>query len=830
MKAPKFAFATLGLVTAASFVWLAVVSPHGAVAAAESQVPDKTVSISGVVQDRHGGSIEAASLQFSHGDVLTAVETDRQGNYTVRLEPGTYLVQVKANGFQTISSRRVEVHAVSRVVVDFTMFVFDMDGDAEVVGSYPPDIPPTPFATELSDPSPAENQSSAYPLRYASIKTVQAWIPMKDEVRLAVNLYMPDGPLSTAHPGEKFPAILEYLPYRKDDWTLARDWDLHSYFVRRGYVTARVDIRGTGASEGVPPDREYSDQEQQDGLEVIAWLAKQPWSNGNVGMTGISWGGFNSIQLARLHPPALKAIIAMCATEELFHDDIHYIDNLMHLDEFELGMDLQLGLTRAPDFPTDEKSLAARFDAKPWAFLYLWHQRDSEFWRRASVAPNHYAEYKVPSFMIGGFLDGYRDSIPRFFEHSKAPIKALIGPWNHTFPHEAEPGPAIEWRVEAVRWWDYWLKGIQNGIMNEPRFEVYMRHWYPPDPNIAEIPGDWRAEKTWPPANAHRQTLFLEPNYSLGDAPPPSASAVGHQLQYAPSIGSEAGFWWGDLTADQRPIDAYSLVYDSAPLVRDTAILGWPKAVLQVSSSAPLADWFVRLSDVAPDGRVTLITGAGQSGAQRDSAANPSDLEINRKYELPIELHVTSWVFPAGHRVRLAISNALWPMIWPTPYPMTTSLWLGGSETSRLELPFVPRQPPARSHFDPPENETPLAGVTTEGDTWPPQDWTVTRDVLAGSTRVAWSGNDSSEYPWGKLKDHEQMSYVVADAKPAVSEVHGEGSTTIELPGRTLVWSVVLNLRSDAQNFYYHFERHLTENGKPLRDKTWEETIPRDHH
>ena len=419
------------------------------------------------------------------------------------------------------------------------------------------------FATTLVGSSAVANQDSAYPPQYASIKTVQAWIPMKDGVRLAVNLYMPDGPLAAAHQGEKFPAILEYLPYRKDDWTLARDWDLHSYFVRRGYVTARVDIRGTGASEGNPPDREYSDQEQQDGLEVIAWLAKQPWSNGNVGMTGISWGGFNSIQIARLHPPALKAIIAMCATEELFHDDIHYIDNLMHLDEFELGMDLQLGLTRAPDFPTDEKSLATRFDAKPWAFLYLQHQRDSEFWRRASVAPNHYDEYKVPSFMIGGFLDGYRDSIPRFFEHSKAPIKALIGPWNHTFPHEAEPGPSIEWRVEAVRWWDYWLKGIQNGIMDEPRFEVYMRHWYPPDPNIAEIPGEWRAEKTWPPANTHTHTYFLEPNYSLGDGPPLATSIGAHQLQYVPSIGNEAGFWWGDLTADQRPIDAYSLVYDS---------------------------------------------------------------------------------------------------------------------------------------------------------------------------------------------------------------------------------------------------------------------------
>ncbi len=685
------------------------------------------------------------------------------------------------------------------------------------------------FIGTCLSPSAQDVTEALAPPAYATIKVVQAWVPMKDGVRLAVNLYMPDGPLPSVKPGEKFPAILEYLPYRKDDWTLARDWELHSYFVRRGYVTARVDIRGSGASEGAPPDREYSDQEQQDGLAVIDWLSRQPWSNGNVGMMGISWGGFNAIQMARLHPPALKAVIAMCATEELFHDDIHYIDGLMHLDEFELAMDLQLGLTRAPDFPTDEKSLAARFDATPWFLLYLKHQRDGEFWRRASVAPNHYGDYTVPSFMIGGFLDGYRDSIPRFFEYSKAPIKALLGPWNHTFPHAAEPGPSIEWRVEATRWWDYWLKGEQNGIMDEPRFEVYMRHWYPPDPNIAEIPGDWRAEKTWPPANTQTRTLFLEPNHTLGDAPQPALTIGGDKLQYIPSVGEEAGFWWGDFTTDQRPIDAYSLVYDSVPLVQDTALLGWPKMFLQVSASAPLADWFVRLSDVAPDGTVTMITGAGQGGAQRDSAASPVDLEPDRKYLIPIELHVTSWRFPIGHRIRVAISNALWPMIWPTPYSMMTSLWYGGSNASRLELPLVPLDPPARPHFTAPEKEAPLGGVASEGDTWPPQDWTVTRDVLAASTRVAWSGNDSSTYPWGKMKDHEHMSYSVADAKPAASTVHGEASTTVDLPGRTLVWNVVLDLRSDEKNFYYHFERHLTENGKPLRDKTWEETVPRDH-
>lgn len=669
---------------------------------------------------------------------------------------------------------------------------------------------------------PRRQQSSSGPPVYHTMEKVQAWIPMNDGVRLAVNLYMPKG----AKPGDKFPAILEYLPYRKDDWSLARDWDLHSYFVERGYVSARVDIRGTGASDGVPPDREYSDLELQDGVQVIDWLSKQKWSNGNVGMMGISWGGFNSIQMAGLmHPPALKAIIAICATEDLFHDDIHYIDGLMHADEYELAMDLELGITRAPDFPIDEKSLAPRFDSSPWFLLYLREQRDGPFWKRVSVSP-HYADYTVPTFMIGGLLDGYRDSIPRFFEHVQAPLKALLGSWNHAFPHNADPGPSIEWRDEATRWWDHWLKGKQNGIMEEPRFEVYMRHWYPPDPNIHEIPGEWRAEKTWPPANTRIETLYLEPNHTLDIS---DSSAATHMLTYSPSMGVEAGFWWGDFTTDQRPSDAYSLVYDSAPLDKDTALLGRPRASLEVSSSAPLADWFARLSDVAPDGTVTMITGAGQSGAQRVSDTNPTDLDPGKIYSIPIDLHVTSWVFQRGHKIRLAVSNALWPMIWPTPYSMTASLYLGGMQPSRLELPLVPIGPPARPHFPPPAEAPPLHGATWTGEAWPPQDWQVTHNLITGTTGVSWSGNDEGQFLWGKMRDHEQMSYEVADATPAVSEVHGEASTTVELQNRTLVWSVVLDLKSDTKNFDYHFERRLTQNGILVRRKQWDEKIPRDH-
>ena len=773
-----------------------------------AQEQARSATVHGVVTDPAGTKVSEASVEFLWDKKYT-VQTNTDGKFTIQLEPGTYDVQVQAPGFATAHQERLLLNPGAQLELNFKLTIAP-------TGS--------PMVTPSEEPAP-------YPTSYDKVKIVQAWIPMKDGVRLAVSLYMPSDPIAhpakNARPNGKFPAILEYLPYRKDDWTLARDWQLHSYFVKRGYVTARVDIRGTGASEGNPPDREYSDQEQQDGLEVIDWLSKQSWSNGNVGMMGISWGGFNAIQLANLHPPALKAIIAMCATEDLFHDDIHYIDGLMHADEYELGMDMQVGITRAPDFPTDEKSLAPRFDATPWFLLYLHHQRDGDFWQRASISGHQYAEYKVPTFMIGGFLDGYRDSVGRFLERVRnAPVKALLGPWNHTFPHEAEPGPTIEWRVEATRWWDYWLKGKQNGILDEPRFEVYMRHWYPPDPNIAEIPGDWRAENSFPPANTRTETLYLSPNHSLRDSAP---IPITEQLKYVPSIGAEAGFWWGDFTADQRPIDAFSLVYDSEPLEKDTAILGWPKALLQVSASAPLADWFVRLSDDAPDGTVTMVTGAGQSGAQRDSRSNPTDLDPGHIYSLPIELHLTSWVFQRGHRIRLAISNALWPMIWPTPFPMTTTLQLGGATPSQLELPLVPLEPPARPHFSAPEETPPIESVKSEGDTWPPQVWTETHDLLTGITCISWIGDDASQYPWGQMKDHEQMTYVLGDSHPEKSSIHAEGSTTIELSGRTLVWSVVIDLSSDLQNFYYHSERRLTVNGKLIREKSWDEKIPRDH-
>ena len=648
------------------------------------------------------------------------------------------------------------------------------------------------------------------------VRMENVWIPMKDGVRLAATLYMPDG----AQPGEKFPALLDYLPYRKDDSTAAGDYPKNAYFARRGYVAARVDIRGFGSSEGRPTDREYSEQEQTDGEQVIHWLATQPWSNGKVGMYGISWGGFNALQMAMRNPPELKAIIATAATEELFHDDIHYIDGMMHVDEFELNMDLAPGMTGASDYTLDEKVLGPRFEAAPWSLEYFEHQRDGQFWR-SPVRP--LGEIKVPCFLIGGLADGYRDSIPRMLEQVKAPVKALIGPWNHSYPNDADFGPRIEWREDAVRWWDYWLKGRDTGVLQDPKLVIFMRHWFPPDPNLETVPGEWRAESGWPPRGTKESAFFLQPNHTLSSVP---AQSDVHRLKYVPSIGVEAGFWWGELLSDQRPVDAFSMVYDSLPLTEELAIMGRPHAMLRASADTPLANWFARLSDVAPDGTVTQVTGAGLSGAQRESMTDPQPLEPGKTYALDVEMHLTTWVFPKGHRIRLSVSNALWPMVLATPYNMTTSLQLGGPNGSRLSLPIVPSTGTlAKVSAPQPAEERP--DLKSFGFPWPGE-WFVTRDEGRQKTTVLWKGKMGAQYPWGKETDLEKLIYEIEDAHPDVNVIQGEAETTFDLKDRVLVWSGHLTFTSDAKNFFYKYTRELRKDGNLIKTKTWEKTIPRD--
>ena len=431
-------------------------------------------------------------------------------------------------------------------------------------------------------------QQGASPSDYAF--TIQkGMLKMTDGVRLAVTYYKPTA--KTA--GETFPVVLEMLPYRKDDIFYLGDYQYGSYFAKRGYVIARVDVRGTGGSKGTLPDREYSDAELSDAVEVISQLSQMEWSNGNVGMYGISWSGFNSLMVAHRKPPALKAIIAAHASEDLFYNDVHYIDGVLHMDYYAQQIDTDNALPRSPGYRVDETWYKERFDREPWLFTWFREQQDGPFWRRESL--RFKSPIEVPAYLIGGLLDGYRDFVTQVFQHSTAPVIAEIGPWNHAYPEYGKPGPNYEWRRRALRWWDYWLKGLNTGILNEPRFMVFVRDGYEPSTLMEEVPGDWRCEQTWPIEGSTWKRLYPTAGHLLGRTP--SAQETSDPLVYRAGIGMAAGGWWGDQTPDMSGDDSQSLVYDSEELTETVEIIGTPQVSLRVAADAPL------LSVDRPSGR-----------------------------------------------------------------------------------------------------------------------------------------------------------------------------------------------------------------------------------
>ena len=661
-------------------------------------------------------------------------------------------------------------------------------------------------------------QSSTAHADDADVRLVRTTIPMPDGVQLAATLYMP----ARLKSGARLPALLEYLPYRKDDDMATGDYAHHVYFARHGFVGVRVDIRGFGNSGGTPTDREYSAQEQADGEQIIAWLARQPWCNGKVGMLGISWGAFNSIQMAMRQPPALKAIFAVEGTERLFTEDVHYMDGILHMDEFEVAQDLLQGISGAPDFPLDEDTLNRRMDSPPWSLDYFRHQRDGAYWR----APVRELEsIRIPCFLVAGLQDGYRNSVVRMLERVRAPVHALIGPWNHDFPNTSIYGPRIEWRDQAVRWFDHWLKGISNGVEHDSRVVIFQQHSHAPGAAAQDIPGEWRAE-TWPPQGLQRTTWYLGAARSLSRSP---TAAATDKLRYMPSGGAQAGFWWGELLGDQRPADAFSLVYESDVLQQPVAMMGQPRVRLVVSASAPLANWFVRLQDVAPDGAVTAITGAGQGGAQRDSLEHPEPLVPDREYVLQFDLYLGAWTWEPGHRIRVSISNAQWPMLWPTPFPMTTTLRLGGESGSSLTLPIVPTQGQAPPPFAPPAPiEQPDGFATPGGDYAWPGTWSIARDENSGRSTVKWRGTTATTYPWGRTDHSEQIIYHVDDAHPEAADAEGEAETIETLHDRVLTYRGHLRLTSELNVLHYSYTRELLRDGVVLRTRTWSEDIPRD--
>jgi predicted acyl esterase len=642
---------------------------------------------------------------------------------------------------------------------------------------------------------------------------------MPDGVRLAVTWWRP----VPSRASETFPVLLEYLPYRKDDSFYQRDFPLYDYFARRGFILAKVDIRGSGGSEGHLPPREYSDQELADADEIIRQLAVVPGSNGRVGMWGISWGGFNSLQVAMRHPPALKAIIALHASDDLFHDDVRYIDGILHMDPYTLEIDHENGLPSTATYALDSAYFRNRFEAYPWVLTYLKQPVDGPFWRRHALRWD-YPALQVPTYLIGGLLDGYRDTPIRALDRATAPVKVEIGPWNHAWPDNGIPGPTYEWRDRAVRWWNQWLRDENTGLLDEPRLLAFVRDGHPPDANRTMTPGHWRFYD-WPIAGSERRNYFPGSDGELLAAP---GRAGEDRLLYRPGFGAAGGDWWGEPTGDMRPDDAGSLVYDS-PVLGDSLILvGTPRVRLRVAADAPQANWIVRLEDVGPDGPVALVTGGAQNGTLRDSTTAARLLEPGRWSDLTFELHFTTWTFHPGHRIRIAVTNAQFPMLWPSPRPMTTRLALGTPATA-VELPLVPAAAGRPAALPPAEPRRHRPDARDLPAPSAPQ-VRVSYEQLSGRTTYDLGSSWAYRIGARRFLTTERESWWTTDADPGQSGFLGQETHRITAGDRTIELTTTIDITSDSMAIRAVVTRKWVRNGAPVRSREWRESFPRLAH
>lgn len=493
------------------------------------------------------------------------------------------------------------------------------------------------------------------------------WIPMSDGCRLAARIWLPEDAQS-----DPVPAILEYIPYRKGDATAARDTPMHSYFAGHGYAAVRVDMRGSGDSDGILAD-EYLPQEQLDALEVLRWLAAQPWCTGRVGIIGKSWGGFNGLQIAAHRPPELAAVISVCSTDDRYADDVHYMGGCVLAWDMLSWASTMLCYNARPPNPEvvgdrwREMWLDRIRRTPPFVEAWLEHQRRDEYWKQGSVCED-YSGIACPVFMVGGWADAYRNAIFRMVEHHTGVCMGLIGPWGHLYPQDGAPGPPIGFLQEALRWWDNWLKGVDTGILQEPRLRLWLEDAVEPRTSYAVRSGRWVGASTWPPPIIQSLDLPLS-NGTLELDEGRSVEPARFDWSGAQSCGADAGVWcgWGgptDFPGDQRSDDGLSLTFTSAALDRSIDIVGVPLLRAEVASDQPLALVVVRLCDVWPDGRSTLITRGVLNLTHRDSHEMPRPLEPGRRYQVRIGLNSIAYAVPAGHRLRLAASPTYWPWLW----------------------------------------------------------------------------------------------------------------------------------------------------------------------
>jgi uncharacterized protein len=656
------------------------------------------------------------------------------------------------------------------------------------------------------------------------------WIPMSDGTRLAGRIWRP-----VSSDTEPVPAVLEFIPYRLRDLTSLRDSIHHPYLAGHGYACARVDLRGSGDSDGILAD-EYLEQELADAEEVLAWLAEQPWCTGRTGMMGISWGGFNALQVAARRPPSLGAIAAVCCADDRYADDVHYMGGCLLSDNLSWASTM-FAYTSCPPDPEvvgdrwEEMWRERMEESGLWIDTWLRHQRRDDYWRHGSICED-FAAVECPVLAVSGWADGYSNAVFRLMQNLDAPRRGLIGPWSHKYPHLGRPGPAIGFLQELVRWWDHWLKGVDNGAMDGPMLCTWMQESMPPSTSYEERLGRWVGEPSWPSPHV-RRTRFPLGQHRIGR---PGEERDARPLTVASplSVGQYAGKWCSynappDLPYDQREEDGGSLVFDTEPLTERCEILGGPLLDVCVEVDRPVAMLAARLSDVSPTGQATRVTYGLLNLTHRDGHDDPKPLEPGVRYQVRFRLNGVAQAFPEGHRIRLALSTSYWPLAWPPPEPVRLTVHPADSE---LELPVRPADEADELPtplFGEPEGAPPApAKQITPGE----QQWRVSRDLADYSSSLevikdlGLAHFDDIDLDV-RRRATELYSWVGED----FDSVRGDIEWTMGFTRGD--WSVRTSTRtaltSTATEFRLHAELDAYLGGERVFSKNWDRRIPRDH-
>ncbi len=649
------------------------------------------------------------------------------------------------------------------------------------------------------------------------IEVINRWIPMTDGVQLAAQIWLPID--ANKNP---VPALLEYLPYRKNDRTKWRDSIRHPYLAGHGYASIRIDMRGNGDSDGLMLD-EYTQQELDDALIVMQWLEAQDWCTGKCGIFGKSWGGFNGLQIAALKPPQLKAIITIASTDNRYTDDVHYMGGALLANEMLSWASYMLSYNAAPPDPRYvgekwQELWRHRLENTP-PFVEAWvsHQRYDEFWKHGSVCEN-YDDIECAVYAVGSWADGYTNAVPRLLEHLSCPKKGLLGPWAHNFPENSSPTPAIGFLQESLRWWDYWLKGIETGVMDEPQIRSWIQHSFPPDTNRRNSEGYWVIDPSWPSPHISSNKLAFQESDS------------GHNsIESNLLCGLESGPWLtygeaGGFAPDQRGDNDRSLTYTTPPQQK-TAVLGHPIAHLTVEVDQPQANMVVRLCDVAPDGTTTLVTYGLLNLSHRNGSEQPEHMPLDTAVSIQVPLNMCGHEIAEGHRWQISISPSYWPHLWPSPHNVTLTVL-----DCSLELPIRERHAGDEDirPFLPPECAAP---VTIKPIKEASSRFEVTYDRLTQTRRrVVFNDSGSGQFEDGLIfGDSDEDIYELQVDDPLSAKVICNRSQHFTYEEWQVSVETVSQMSADAENFYLTNEVTAYLGKEIFFHRVWEKAIKRDY-